>query len=43
MGSLIGGALLGSTFEAWDFFYYGIGALLGALFVRGITQTVPKN
>lgn len=41
--TFIGQALLGSTFEAWDFFYYGIGALLGALFVQGITRTAPHS
>jgi len=33
----VGHALLGSTFSWWDLAHYGVGAVLGALLVRGVT------
>lgn len=41
--TFIGRVLIGTTFAWWDFLHYGLGALLGALFVRGITRTAPEN
>lgn len=34
--TFIGRMLLGTTFVAWDFFYYVIGCLLGGLWLKGL-------
>ena len=36
--TFLGHALLGSTFSWWDLPHYGVGAVLGALLVRGVTR-----
>ena len=36
--TLVGGVLLGTTFDAADFLYYGLGSLLGCLILRAIVS-----
>lgn len=39
----IGRALLGTTFTCWDFPHYGLGAILGGIFVRRLGQTASEE
>lgn len=38
--TFIGHALIGSTFEGWDLLHYGVGAVLGGLFIQKMKQSV---
>lgn len=42
-GTFVGRALIGGTFDGWDFLHYGLGAVLGALLVQALLRTIPDE